>query len=223
MKKIDVIILSNTANIEYYNILKTCVHSIRQSDDIDPNVIVIETNKKLRTKNLMLPIDTFYIPDDDVFNYNKFLNYGLMFCKSDNICISNNDVIYEKNTLSVLINHLQHYDSVSPWDLNSSMTHHKERGIYEGYNTGSHVTGWCIVTKKTTIEKIGGKFDEQFSFWCQDDDYSMLLKTNNLKHALIGDVSVIHTSGQSHRLFDSDELQKQTVGLQPLFHKKWSC
>lgn len=221
MKKIDVIILSNTANVEFYNILKACVLSIKQSQGVDANIIVVETNKKLKGKDLKLPIDVFYIPDDKIFNYNRYLNYGLTFCKGENICISNNDVIYDRNTLEVLINYLDKYDSVSPWDLNSSKNYYKEKGIYEGYSTGSHITGWCIVTKQSTIQKIGGKFDEQFSFWCQDDDYSMLLKSNNLKHALIGDVSVLHTSGQSHKLFDQSELHKQTLGLQPLFFKKW--
>lgn len=221
MTKVDVIILSNTANVEYYSILRSCVLSLKESQNVDPNIILIETNKKLKDKSIMLPVDIFYIPDDTEFNYNKFLNYGLSFCKNNYICISNNDVIYDKNTLYTLTKNLDVYDSVSPWDLNTSHNFHKDRGIHEGYSTGSHITGWCIVTKKTTIEKIGGKFDEQFSFWCQDDDYSMMLQTNGLKHALIGEATVIHSSGQSHKLFNKEDLHKQTLGLQPLFFQKW--
>lgn len=221
MENIDIIILSNTANINYYNLLKECVESIKSSVNINSNIILIESNKKLANKDLKLPIDTFFIPQDDKFNYNKYLNYGLNFCKYDNLCISNNDVIYEKNTLSGLIKFLSIYDSVSPWDINSTFRFHQHKGIYEGYATRSHVTGWCIVTTQTVIDVIGGKFDEQFSFWFQDDDYSMLLQKNNLKHALIGEYEVFHKTGTSHELFQEEDRYKQTHGLAEVFNAKW--
>ena len=104
MEAIDVIILSNTANLEYYSKLKKCINSLKSSTNIKTNIIVIETNKKLRGKNLKLPIDTLYIPEDAEFNYNKFLNYGLTFCKHDYLCISNNDVYYNKDVLCTNLN-----------------------------------------------------------------------------------------------------------------------
>jgi hypothetical protein len=221
MENIDVIILSNTADINYYNLLKECVFSIKSSTNINTNIILIESNKKLANKDLKLPIDSFYIPHDDKFNYNKFLNYGLDFCKYDNLCISNNDVVYKNNTLEGLVTYLNVYDSVSPWDINSTFRFHQHRGIYEGYSTRSHVTGWCIVTNQKTIKKIGGRFDETFSFWFQDDDYSMLLEKNNLKHALIGEYEVYHRAGSSHELFDEVERYSQTHGLGEAFKEKW--
>lgn len=114
MDAIDIIILSNTANIQYYNILKSCIESIKNSVDIITRIILIESNKKLKDKNLKLPIDVFFVPDDEKFNYNKFLNHGLKFCIHNNICISNNDVVYNNNTLSGLVKSLETYDSVSP-------------------------------------------------------------------------------------------------------------
>ena len=95
MKNIDVVILSNTANMEYYKMLKQCITSIKSNTDVNTNIILVETNKELKGKDLKLPIDTIYIPEEEEFNYNKFLNYGLQFCKNDFICITNNDVIYD--------------------------------------------------------------------------------------------------------------------------------
>lgn len=221
MDAIDIIILSNTANIQYYNILKSCIESIKNSVGIITRIILIESNKKLKDKNLKLPIDVFFVPDDEKFNYNKFLNYGLKFCIHNSICISNNDVVYNNNTLSGLVKSLETYDSVSPWDINSTFRFHPQKGTYEGYSTRSHVTGWCIVTTRDTINKIGGEFDERFSFWFQDDDYAMLLKENNLKHALIGDYEVFHNIGQSHDLFNEEDRIKQTHGLAKVFEEKW--
>lgn len=221
MESIDIIILSNTANVQYYYTLKSCIDSIKNSSSINPRIIVIESNKKLKDKDLQLPIDVLYIPEDEKFNYNKFLNYGLKFCIHNNICISNNDVIYNADTLHGLVEYLKVYDSVSPWDKNSTFRFHPHKGIYEGYSTRSHVTGWCIVTTRDTINKIGGEFDERFSFWFQDDDYAMLLKENNLKHALIGEYEVFHNIGQSHNLFNEEDRVKQTHGLAKVFEEKW--
>ena len=221
MKTVDVIILSNTANFEYYGKLKKCIATLKSSSNIETNIIVIETNKKLRGKDLKLPIDTFYIPEDEEFNYNKFLNYGLAFCKHDYLCISNNDVYYNKDVLYTLVDHLTEYDSVSPWDDNSTWRFHQTKDIHVGFSTRAFVTGWCIVTKRDTIDRIGGKFDERFSFWFQDDDYSKLLEANDLTHALIGNVSVWHDCGQSHELFSEQDRQRQTHGLAAVFEEKW--
>jgi len=219
MKNIDVVILSNTANMEYYKMLKQCITSIKSNTDVNTNIILVETNKELKGKDLKLPIDTIYIPEEEEFNYNKFLNYGLQFCKNDFICITNNDVIYESNTLKVLVDSLDKYDSVSPWDNRDSWKFHKERKTYEGFRTTIHITGWCIVTKKETLDKIGGEFDEQFEFWYQDDDYSRLLQQHKLTHALIGDVSVYHLGQQSHKLLD--DKKQATEGMMHNFLNKW--
>jgi len=223
MNKVDIVVLSNTKDVRYYNMLKRCLESIKMSSNIISNTIVVETNKKLRDKQetLSLPIDHFIVPDDEIFNYNRYQNYGLDYCESDYICFSNNDVVYEKDTLSTLVKYLSIFDSVSPWERTMSDRFFKTRGIYEGYATRQFVTGWCFMTKRSTLDKIG-KFDERFSFWFADDDYSKMLQTNNLKHALIGDATVNHLVGQSHDLWPENERYNQTDGLGAVFEEKWN-
>jgi hypothetical protein len=220
---IDIIILSNTANVQLYSTLKACITSLKESKNIIPRIILIESNKKLKNKkeDLKLPVDVFYVPDDESFNYNKFQNYGLNFVESDYICFSNNDVVYQDDTLSTLVKYLQKYDSVSPWEKHYSPRYFKERGIYEGYITRQYVTGWCFCTTKKTIAAIGGQFDERFSFWYADDDYANLLKQHNLKHALVGDTTVLHLVEQSKDLL-GDKLTEKTTGQEIIFNNKWN-
>jgi len=218
---VDIIILSNTANVKYYCLLEKCINSLKDSNDIKPNIIVVESNTKLRDKKFkeMLKINTLIFPDQD-FNYNKFVNIGLEECKNEAILITNNDVFYEKDTLKILYKHLETYDSVSPWDNNITPKLHSERGIYEGYKIRYNVAGYSILTTRSTLNTIGN-FDEKFSFWYADDDYAMSLKANKLRHALIGSASVFHAVEQSHGLFNEEERIKQTTGAKKIFEEKW--
>ncbi len=65
----SVIILSFTKDPSYYSMLKNCIESIG-----DYEIVVVETNSKLKGKDMMLPAK-FVFPEEE-FNYNKFLNYG---------------------------------------------------------------------------------------------------------------------------------------------------
>lgn len=218
---IDIIILSNTADVKYYNLLEKCIKSLKNSSNIKTNIIVVESNSKLKTKKFkkLLEIDTVIFPEQD-FNYNKFLNIGLKECKNETILITNNDVFYENNTLETLYKHLDAYDSVSPWDNNITPKLYNERNIYEGYEIRYNIAGYSILTKRSTLDIIGN-FDERFSFWYADNDYAMSLKANKLKHALIGSASVFHAVEQSHNLFNEEEKIKQTTGAKKIFEEKW--
>ena len=197
MKNLDIVILSNTINIDYYNILSSCINTITQSNnDVKSNIIVVETNTKLKEKEIPLPIDEIIFPGEP-FNYNKFLNYGLEKTKADHILISNNDILYKENCLSKLLLALKIYDSVSPADLNNTR-HHNMHRTTEGTEVGKHVTGYSICINRKVLDIIG-KFDEQFTFWYQDNDYCNLLKRHNLRHALVGEAKCFHQGGASHR------------------------
>jgi hypothetical protein len=207
--------------MKYYNMLKRCVESIKGSKDVNTRIILVESNKKLKDRELKLPIDVMITPEEE-FNYNMFVNYGLRECVNDIICVTNNDVFYSTDTLSILASYLDVYDSVSPWDTNMTHRLHSKRGIYEGYKTRYNLTGYSFVFKKSTLEAIGGSFDERFSFWYADDDYAMCLKKCGLRHALIGDAEVHHEIEQSHELFgDESSRNERTVGARKIFEDKW--
>lgn len=222
MKTIDVIILTNTANGWYHNLLSECIRSIKSNTNINTNIIVVESNLKLVHKTIEdyeMPINVLLSPNEP-FNFNRFLNYGIKASTSEYICLSNNDVIYDPNCFGELVKGLDSYDSVSPWEPTMSWNFHSKQENHEGYITRSHITGWCICIKRSTIEKIG-LLDENFSFWYADDDYAKTLETNGLKHALIGKAEAVHLIEKSHGLIPYDKREEKTINQGKVYDKKW--
>jgi len=201
----SVIILSYTKNLDYYNMLKNCINSI----GTDCDIIVVETNKKLKDKKINLPC-RFIFPEEE-FNYNRFLNIGFENLKEkDKVIISNNDVIYEPGCIKKLYKELDNYDSVSPAE--------KLQYTQVGNKVGIHVKGWCIGLKYKVYEAMG-KWDENFKFWYQDNDYCNFLEKNNLTHALIGDARAKHLVSKSHELVGN--LKEFTHDQLEIFESKW--
>lgn len=221
MKKIDIIILSNTADETYHNLLSITVNSIKAQTDVDSNVILVETNTEYKTKEQYnLPIDVLVVPNEK-FNFNKFLNHGLKYSTADYICFSNNDVKYFPNCLSNLIDGLQEYDSVCPFSfryvnwlyerLNLDTTSNLEHCLIN-----ASFLGWCYCfTRKTMNECFDGKFDEQFEFYRQDEDVIRTLIHNKFRHAVIGSAKAEHLNiegrhgrgSNSYKLLGTDEEQ----------------
>lgn len=219
-----VLVLSKTKNPHIYKLLSDCIESASPY-----NVVVVETNteeemntlKLWESKNKLQPITSkakFIFPNKP-FNYNEFLNIGLSYIEDNKIIISNNDVLFHRDCLNILNDKLNDYDSVSPFDTNN-LDHKQGFILKEGYQVGKEVTGCCIGLTSNTLKEIG-KFDEQFSFWYQDNDYANLLKLKNLKHCLVEDAKITHFSRQSHELI-KESLYEMTHGLEKNYNKKWS-
>lgn len=206
-----VLILSNTANAEYYNMLENCIDSIGKY-----KIIVVETNTKLKDKQIPLSSKCKFIFPEEDFNYNRFLNIGISHISDDKFIISNNDVLYHNNCIEVLEKALDEFDSVSPFDYNNPKHTYGFEAI--GYNIGEQLTGCCIGLTRKTYDTVG-KFDEKFSFWYQDNDYADQLRRHNLKHALIKDAKITHVGFKSHELL-GDSLYKHTHGLEQVYIEK---
>lgn len=71
------------------------------------------------------------------------------------------------------------------------------------------------------VVEVMGKFDEDFVFSYQDDDYSMTLQKHNIKHALIRNSVVIHKVSRSHDLVDDGKKFNMTHGQANTFFNKW--
>lgn len=209
-----ILILSNTANVAYYNMLEKCIDSIGNYP-----VIVVETNSKLKGKDNPLEKKAKFIFPEQEFNYNKFLNIGISHIETDKFIISNNDVIYEPGCTYQICSSLSIFDSVSPTDLLNKRQLNILGPCVEGYEIEKHINGCCIgMTKKTY--SIIGKFDESFKFWYQDNDYANLLRKHNLKHALLRDAKIKHIGHQSHALL-GEKHNEMTHGLEKTYKEKW--
>ena len=222
---VDVIILSYAKNDAIIEMNNNCINSLNSSTDQHQfNIILIETDStnehSYQQKNVKV------VQPGIEFNYNKFLNIGLKECTNDWILISNNDTIYHKNFLENMFIANQ-FDteilSMSPMD--DTWFRHNEFNrsinIYYGYRVSYELTGWSILINKKVFDVIGG-FDEEFTFWYQDNDYANNLIKHNIKHALIIDSKVTHLLSKSHDLIEEEKKHEMTNGLGVKFINKWS-
>ena len=222
MQNIDVIILSNTTNLELYGITQRTINTLKWSEpNIKFNTIIVESNKQLYDQGCVYHDCTTIIPTED-FSYNKFLNHGLKYCSNDWIIIANNDLIFTQNWLTKLFKYRTDELSLSPWEP----VWHPRRGMlpnvdkYTGYRTSFEITGWCLIMHKDVVNMCS-LFDPQFDFWYQDNDYAFTLEKHNIKHSLITRSKVHHMISASHNLIEPSKRIEMTNGQLKRLQDKW--
>lgn len=223
--KFDSIILSNTSDLYYYGLTCRTINSLNNSDTDDMiNITVVETQLESEFKsNGFIYNGCDVIFPEEKFNYNRFLNIGIKNTKADWILICNNDLVFTKDWLYNMVKVVEDNPNILSFSPISPLleSHKKIIGddIIEGYQVSHHICGWCILLHKSVINDCG-LFDEQFQFWCQDDDYSEELQEHGVKHALVPSSRVYHMENLSHKLLGGrvDEL---TLKQQDKFFKKW--
>jgi len=233
--KIDIIVLSNTANENYLRLLGMTINSIKAQKEVDSNLILVETNKEYTTKEQYnLPIDQLLVPNEK-FHFNKFLNYGIELTTADKICFSNNDVKYHPKSLFHLAEALETHDSVSPYSPRycEGLDETKTTICYE---MNRCFFGFChAITRKALFKCFNGKFDEQFVFWYQDDDIIYTLEDKGFKHGLVGPAVVEHVQfdgtpkhnirddgrGSNSYVLFGEETYEHLWGQHPKIRGKW--
>jgi len=85
----DLIIIVQSNSPDLIKMTENCIKSARQ-DDVELNIIVVETGSPYKYK-----VDKI-ISYNGEFNYNRALNMGLKYAKSDFQILANNDIIFYK-------------------------------------------------------------------------------------------------------------------------------
>ena len=220
---IDFIILAKSDNQQSIDMTQNAIDSITKS--LDPKddfkkgqVIIVESHHCLHNYNNAISI----LYDARNFNYNHALNIGidrLMHLNNDKqhwICSMNNDILCDNLWLKEIS--LAH--EVYPDILSFSPKCIKEcnEDISIGYTLGKHLQGYCFICNRKVIDEIGGKFDETFDFYFQDDDYLEELRKHNIKHACIKKSIVNHLGQQTTGKEDIRKLFED----RDKFIRKWS-
>lgn len=198
----DLIIISQSVG-NLIKITENCIASARK-DNADLNIIVVETGNPYR-----YDVDKIVTYNGE-FNYNRALNLGLKYAKSDYQVLCNNDIIFYPGW-SKMGDIMKANDYMSASALSNDQRQRVcKRGniCYEGYIIGLHLTGWCIFTSKELWPLIG-KLNEKHKFWFSDNIYAEQLKQQNIKHALICNIRVDHLGSQT--------LAKQPRHIQQLY------
>lgn len=151
--------------------------------ECDCYVIVVETGNPYKYSGADKLIEY-----NGKFNYNRALNIGLKYVKSDIHILANNDLIFRPGWSRIgelmRANGYHSASAVSSDRLPKGM-------LYEGYQVGKVLLGWCIFMDDYVIQKID-RLDESVSFWYSDNLYGAQLKAAGIKHALFTDVTVNH-------------------------------
>ena len=230
MKEIDIIILTNSSDDQYFQMTTNAIQSLRNSSENDLfNIILVESNK---TNNYSYDCDVYLKPQAD-FNYNLYLNQAVKHCICDYSAVSNNDVLFHKGWWAkmkqAMISH--NLDTASPKSTRpqtgivprAEIKHRYTplNKVVEGYHVVYTFCGWFWAMKKEVREWLF-PLDEQFSFFYQDNDIIMRLEEKNCKHALVGGSLVDHFGQSSHKILHQKGTWLQhTFGLEKKFTEKW--
>ena len=214
MHMIDCVMLAWSKNDQIKKMTQAAIDSLHAStSEYKFNVMVIETTKE-PVSYTGAQVFRPGIP----FNYNAYLNFGFAKCTSDYVIIANNDLVFHPGWFEAILK--ENTDSASPWTDNYPVHIDKKDKIIPGFQTSVELCGWCIVIKKQVLDRIG-KFDEQFDFWYQDNDYAMQLRRHGFTHKLIGTSWVTHLYSQSHKLLEPKDLVAKTRGAAAKFEAKY--
>ncbi len=220
------IMLANTRDLKFHKITLQAIESLRSSMTLVGNseIILVETNSEY--EKIGSYSDATVLTPGEKFNYNRFLNIGLNHrSKSEYTIIANNDVIFHIDWLMKITYFMDYYhlDSASPscpwWEPHEELFRENNEEVFEGFNVGREFCGWCLIFKTSVLDQIL-PLDEQFEFWCQDNDMAIAFSKKGFKHGLVKYAKVEHLGNQSHELMSPEELAHYTSGMAERFHRK---
>lgn len=225
--EIDIIILSSGHNNSAKHITQNCIDSLIASENAEHikfNILVIESHKDLMPFQYDLSI-TIY-PEDE-FSHNKYLNIGIEMTDSKYLCLCNNDLIFHPGWASQMLVAFDQNPDLSSASPACSKHHLKmgyklNSGLYTGYRSNYELASWCIFLKRDAL-RITGKLDENFKYWCVDNDYANMLSVLRLRHALVTSSIVDHLNIGSLNIEVDDAETRITDHEFFYYEKKWNC
>ncbi|MDO7743488.1 MAG: hypothetical protein MUP99_06930, partial [Pedobacter sp.] len=91
-----------------------------------------------------------------------------------------------------------------------------------GYRSRYEIAGWCLFLKRDVL-RLTGKLDENFKFWCADNDYANTLYVLGLRHALVSSSVVDHLDSRTINSRAVDEEKSITSNEFFYLEKKWNA
>lgn len=207
---IDIIILSHARNQMLLELTQRTIDSCHASEnDIKFNVLVLEQEPNTIYRDCL----TGFTKGE--FNYNAFMNLGISMTSNKYVCLCNNDLVFEKNWATNLI------QAMKDNELLSACPTQKERMplIEYGYNNNHHLNGWCIMCDRKLFDIIG-EIDSEFAFWFADNIYSEQLKKQGVKHAVVNNSVVKHLGSTTLNGIEQSQRNKFTTDLVKRFIKR---
>lgn len=225
MYEVDIVILSWAKTVLLKQITEKGIQTLLKSEkeeNVKFNVFLLEGNVHAK---YAFPDNIKVVYMTEKFGYHKFMNIGRKMGNSKYVVLCNNDLRFQRNWAFNIIREMEADEellSACPVEpIVNMITKHFTNEKY-GYETRKFVNGWCIFQRRDIYDIIGD-LDEQFEFWCCDDEYGMTLEKHNIKHALIKTSIVNHdeNGGKSLQQLSPIEKRQYTGGGIEIFKRKY--
>lgn len=222
--EIDIIIASYAQTDQLKEVTLNCISSLMASEDpekIKFNVVVLESEKSIAPYQYP---DAITVYPDTPFGYHKYMNIGIDMTTSPYVCICNNDLIFHENWATEILKAMNYVDVFSASPVCS--IHHPKHGfkLNDGIKLGNRIRyelcGWCIFFKRVLL-KWTGKLDENYIFWCADNDYVNMLAIMKLNHVLVTSSIVDHLESKTLKEQTKERELELTEKSTTYFQKKW--
>lgn len=227
----DIVIISFAKNQVCKKTTEDCIKSLIQSEEnsIEKfNIIVVESQEDIKWEYLGENVHTYQAPLP--YGYHKFLNFGRKKGNAEWVVLCNNDLEFNKGWFTDIELVAESNPNVLSFSPICPLTQPQynikiNSGNFMGYQVRGHVSGWCIVQKRTIYDIIGD-LDEQFFHWFCDNDYAMTLQKYKIPHVLVTSSIVKHHDRQTGKVTDEvviteSEKYRLTFGSQQIFINKW--
>lgn len=235
--KTSIIILTYN-NLQY---TRQCIESIRKNTKLGTYEIVIVDNASSDgTKEWINEQENIVsIQNQENLGFPKGCNQGIEIAKGDNILLLNNDVIVTPNWLKNMIkclyssedigavgpvsNNVTYYqqidvDYTSLDELNEFATKHNVSD-FSKWEERIKLIGFCMLIKKSVLDKIG-LLDERFSPGnFEDDDLSIRIRNEGYKNILCSDTFIHHYGNAS--FMKNGNYEKLLNINEEKFNEKW--
>ncbi|MPM23742.1 hypothetical protein SDC9_70216 [bioreactor metagenome] len=236
--KTSIVILTHN-KLEYS---QKCIESIRQYTDANSyELIVVDNNSTDETVAwLKKQKDIKAIYNDKNLGFPKGCNQGIEVATGENILLLNNDIIVTRRWLDNLISCLcsnENIGAVGPVTNNASyyqainVTYKSVEEMHsfaENFNQSNpsiweerlKLVGFCMLIKRSVVEKVG-LLDELFTPGnFEDDDYSIRIRMAGYKLMLCKDTFIHHFGSVSFKN-DNVAYSKLLSDNRKKFAEKW--
>ena len=201
-----------------------CIDSVKRSRDVGFKIVVIDNNSPDNSYQVLkskLADDVVLIKSEKNNGFAAGNNIGIKYALNHNadfIMLLNNDTEIDENMIAILASYVDENTTVSPkmyyydrpdtlWFAGGKYLKNTGRFVHVGENMMDSIkyskqtqcdflTGCCMMLSAKTIRKTG-LLDEEYFMYMEDIDYSLRLKSNNIKLIMVPEAKLWHKIGSS--------------------------
>ncbi|MDP8216761.1 MAG: glycosyltransferase family 2 protein [Candidatus Kaelpia imicola] len=223
------------------DVVKKCIESFFEKTNIPSRLIIIDNNSCDGTKEYIASLkDTENHQVSIVLNsenrgFVRGMNQGIALSEAPYVCLANSDLIFTKDWLKEIILVFEKYPDVgvlNPDSNNLGLRFDKGESLDEAaerlkiresgdFEEMPFCIGFCMLIRRSVIEKVGVLSEEFIPMFFEDTDYSM--KSNQAGYR-VGVAKRSYVWHEEHvSLKDIGDKRKEEIfkNSRDVFFKKW--